>query len=429
MWGWRGTGPTAAIEGSAAAQRQDEKREQNAMANQLTAIQIKNAADGKHSDGRGLSLTKKGDKGKWIWRYQFQKRRRDMGLGTWPEISLAAARKERDRWAAVVAAGQDPIDARQAELAAAEADANVDDPTFAEAAERVLASIQATLKSDGKAGRWMSPLSGHVIPKIGKRRMSQIQPIEIANVIRPIWHKKHPTAIKAVNRTRIVFQRSRRMGIACHEETVEIALQHLGEHVHDAARIPATEWQRIPELYAKLEDGGTGAKALQFMILTLVRSAGCRGARFDEISDDNVWTVPASRMKGRKGKTRDFRVPLSTEALRIRDQMAEVHDTLLFEGTRKNGNGITDVAIEKALNRLKEPGRPHGFRTSFRTWVQDTDATSYDVAETILAHTIGNSVERTYARSDLLEKRRVVMERWADYVTGRATASNVMPIR
>jgi integrase len=108
--------------------------------------------------------------------------------------------------------------------------------------------------------------------------------------------------------------------------------------------------------------------------------------------------------------------------------MAEINDELVFAGMRKgNGNGITDVAIEKVLNRMKEPGRPHGFRTSFRTWVQDTDATSYDVAETILAHTIGNAVERTYARSDMLEKRGFVMQNWAKYVTGRVSSINVTP--
>ncbi|RYH04144.1 DUF4102 domain-containing protein [Salipiger sp. IMCC34102] len=397
------------------------------MANQLTAIQIKNAGDGKLSDGRGLFLLKKGPAGRWVYRYQFQTRRRDMGLGSYPEMSLAAARKERDRWAAVAAAGRDPIDTRQAEREAADVSAQADDPTFAEAAQRVLESIKSTLKDDGAAGRWISPLTIHMNPKIGRKRMSKIQPLDLANALRPIWRTKHPTAIKAVNRTRITFQRCRRMGIPCHEETVEIALQHLGDHVHHAESIVATEWQRIPEIYAQLEDGGTGAKALQWMILTLVRSGGCRGARFDEIEGD-VWTVPAERMKGRKGRTKPFRVPLSDEALRIRDQMAEMHERLLFEGQRP-GRPITDVAIEKVMNRLKEPGRPHGFRTSFRTWVQDTDATSYDVAETVLAHTIGNTVERSYARSDLLEKRRVVMQTWADYVTGASSKGNVVPIR
>lgn len=397
------------------------------MAKQLTAIQIKNSGDGKHSDGRGLFLIKKRDTGRWVYRYQFQNRRRDMGIGSWPEMSLAAARQERDRWAAETSAGRDPIDARAAERAAADSHTDVDDPTFAEAAQRVLESIKATLKDDGAAGRWISPLQKHVYPKLGTRRMSQIRAIDIAAAIRPIWRTKHPTAIKAVNRTRITFQRCRRMGVPCHEETVETALQHLGDYYHEAIPIAATEWQNIPDLYAQLENGGTGAKALQFMILTLVRSAGCRGARFDEIEDD-VWTVPAVRMKGRKGKTRAFRVPLSGEAIRIRDQMADVNTQLLFAGQRQ-GRPITDVAIEKVMNRLGEAGRPHGFRTSFRTWVQDTDATSYDVAETILAHTIGNTVERSYARSDLLEKRRIVMQSWADYVTGANGQLNVVHLR
>jgi integrase len=189
----------------------------------------------------------------------------------------------------------------------------------------------------------------------------------------------------------------------------------LGQVTHITVPIEATPWQDIPALYERLEGRGTVAACLQYMILTLVRSAGCRGARFDEFRD-GVWTVPAERMKGRAGKTTDFRVPISQEAERLIEQQSLLGSDVMFPGV--SGKPISDVALTKHLNLIGEAGRAHGFRTSFRTWVQDTDACSWEVSETVLAHSIGGKVERSYARSDLLDRRRIVMEKWAKFVTG-----------
>ena len=160
------------------------------------------------------------------------------------------------------------------------------------------------------------------------------------------------------------------------------------------------------------------------MILTATRTDSVRGMHFDEI-DGDIWTVPAERMKGAQGKVRDFRVPLPPAALAIVDDLRPFRSGLLFPGS--TGRPLTSKALEKALNTLGEAGRPHGFRTSFRTWVQDTRAADWDVAETALAHVIGNRIERSYARSDLLDQRRALMARWAAFVTG-AEADNVVQL-
>jgi hypothetical protein len=139
-----------------------------------------------------------------------------------------------------------------------------------------------------------------------------------------------------------------------------------------------------------------------------------------------VWTVPADRVKGSQSRAADFRVPLSDAALRIMDACAETHDRYLFPAERGSG-GISDVALHKTLNRIGETGRPHGFRTSFRTWVQETEVCSFDVAETVLGHMVSGKVERAYARSDLLDQRQVVMEKWAAHVTGQKSV--VVPLR
>jgi len=157
--------------------------------------------------------------------------------------------------------------------------------------------------------------------------------------------------------------------------------------------------------------------ALRLMILTTVRSAALRAARFDEIEGD-IWTVPAERMKGMEGQVTDFRVPLSIEAQRVIGICREFSSNDFLFPSSHAGKSISDRAIHKTLEGLKEAGQPHGFRTSFRTWVQDSNAAPFDVAETALSHIVGNKVERAYARSDLLDQRRILMQKWADFVTG-----------
>jgi integrase len=161
------------------------------------------------------------------------------------------------------------------------------------------------------------------------------------------------------------------------------------------------------------------------MILTAVRMDAARGARPAEF-DGDVWTIPADRIKGREGRVSDFRVPLSDEAQRVVERMTEFGQPYLFQSPF-TPRPVTDAAVEKALREMGEAGRPHGLRTSFRTWCQD-HGISYDVAEAALGHVVGGRVERAYARSDLLDRRRPVMNAWAAHVTG-CEAADVVAIR
>jgi integrase len=393
--------------------------------NKLTTVAIKNAQSGKLQDGGGLILNKKDANGKWIYRYSFSKRRREMGLGSYPEVSLAEARKQRIYWQQMLQSGKDPISERDRVRAEEVSQIEKEDPCFEDMAETVFNALKGRLRGDGTRGRWMSPLKIHLIPKIGRMRISEIHQADIHAAIAPIWKTKHETADKCLYRTRRIFRQAQLMGFEADPFTIDAARHMLGHHEHIVVPIAATPWQSIPDLFTKLDKPTPTHRSLRWAILTASRGDGARGACFDEF-DADVWTIPADRMKGQRGKVSDFRVPLSSAALEILETCkSEAWSPLLFPSPRSGC--ITTQAQVKALKALGEDGRPHGFRTSFRSWIQDTEAASYDVAETALAHIVGNKVERSYARSDLLDQRRILMQKWADFVTG--VEAKVIPIR
>lgn len=376
---------------------------------------IQKAPDGKYQDGRGLILVKKGKTGKWIFRYSHLGKRREMGLGNWPIVTLAEARKLRDQWGTVLASGKDPIDVRDAERQSQKAEIERHDPTFAELTDMVFEAKKATLRGDGTRGRWRSPIDLYMIPAIGKKPGSQITQRDLVDALRPIWKDKPPTAEKAIQRTKIILRSAKRMGFPTNPDIVESAQEILGAVNHQVQHMASVDWQDIPALYARLPQT-IGGDCNRWIILTCVRMEAARGARVSEIDFETAtWTVPADRVKGQKGKVQPFRVPMVQPLIDIALQRKEMGIDLIFPGVR-GAVPISNAAVEKTLRTMEAGGTPHGFRTSFRTWVQDTDACSYDVAEMVLGHKIGGIVERTYARSDLLEQRRTAMKNWADYV-------------
>jgi integrase len=395
--------------------------------NRLTAREVTAKPPGKYQDGAGLVLDKTAPgAGRWIWRYSLGGQRREMGLGGWPDVTLSQARGLRDRWALVLAEGRDPINERRRIIAEEQAAAARTDPTLAELVTAAHDARKATLRDDGRRGRWLSPLQSHVLPKLGKRAISTLTQMDLRDCLAPIWRTKHPTATKCAQRLQIVFRHAQVAGYPVDPVTVDRAVQLLGHVEVTPQHIAALPWQDMPALWARLETNPTTAHdCLRWLILTAVRQHAGRGARLDEI-DGDVWTVPADRVKGTAKSARDFAVPLSPPALAlVESRRLLARDGMLFAG---QGRGpITDSATQKALRLLGCDASPHGFRTSFRSWVQDTDAARYEVAETALGHTVGGRVERSYARSDLLDARRVLMRRWADFVTGQA--AKVVPIR
>lgn len=272
------------------------------MKNKLTSIAVRNAKPGRLFDGGGLFLIKKEGGGNWIWRYSHLKQTREMGLGTLDAVGLADARKARDIWAGVLATGVDPIAERNRMRDAEKTAQSKVAPTFAEVAEIVFESHKAGLRGDGERGKWFSPLRVHVIPKLGARRISEIHQSDIATCLRPIWKTKHPTATKAWQRTRFIFQQAELMGYDCRPFVADAARVMLGRVDHQPENVTSTPWQEVPTLYGKLAGMSSPKMCLRWMILTCVRSAGCLGARFDEI-DGDVWTVPADRIKGMRGRS------------------------------------------------------------------------------------------------------------------------------
>ena len=387
-------------------------------------MQIQKAGPGKLFDGAGLTFIKKGETGSWIYRYSFLGKRREMGLGSWPAVSLAVAREKRDSWEAVLASERDPIDVRNAARDEERRNRDKDDPTFAEATQIVFDARKAKLRGEGKRGQWINPIENHILPKIGHLRISQLHQSDIKSALAPIWRSKHPTAKKCIGRILIVLDDMELMGYECNPGIVRSARKMLGDHNHTPEPIPATSWQDVPALFARLDSGSAVDQCLRLIILTAVRVNSARAAETSEIAGD-VWTVPADRIKATEAAAKDFRVPITGAMREIFDAAAVYGEGLIFPSY--TGKPVTDAALEKRLRVLGENGRPHGFRTSFRTWAQDMDACSWEVAETVLGHSIGNTVERSYARSDLLERRRIAMEAWAAHVTG--AESTVIKLR
>jgi integrase len=377
---------------------------------------MKHLPDGKHQDGRGLILVKQGDSGRWVYRYSLFTRRREMGLGPWPQITLAQARKLRDQWALVLASGKDPIDVRDAEREEERLAREKHDPSVAEVIDLVFESRKSSLRGDGTRGRWNGPFERYILPKLGNKPISQLTTRDLFEVFRPIWKTKHPTAIQLFNRTQVVLTSAKRMGLPANADIIHSLREMLGVYHHKPVHRPSIPWQDIPQLYQELPDT-PGSDCNRFMILTLVRRHGCVGAAVSEIDFENkIWTVPEDRIKGRVGSVTKFRVPLSEPAMKFAHLAKKMGTNFLFPSSSSSGH-VSTVTTTRVLYSHNVQAVPHGYRTSFRTWVQDTNACSWEVAETVLNHAIGQKVERVYARSDLLEQRRAVLDRWATYVT------------
>jgi integrase len=376
--------------------------------NRLSASEVKAASVGKHADGGGLWLVKREDGGaQWVLRVTVHGRRREMGLGAYPDRSLKEAREEAEKWRAMVRQGLDPIKERDRQRREAARNIHM----LCDIARDAFESRKADLKGDGKAGRWFSPLELHVLPKLGKVPVADIDQKDIRDTLAPIWHTKADTARKAMNRLGIVMRHAAALGLEVDLQATDKAKALLGKQRHTVTNVPAMNWRDVPAFYQSLDGGSITELALRLLILTTVRSYPLRFLHVDQIEGD-VWTIPAEAMKGRVGATSDFRVPLSTEAQAVIAEARKfARDGFLFPGAKRGV--ISDMTMTALMNRRGLKERPHGFRSSFRDWTAGATNTPREVAETCLGHTTGSGVERAYRRTDFLEQRRALMERWA----------------
>jgi integrase len=311
----------------------------------------------------------------------------------------------------VVRAGIDPI--KQRERKRREAARNIH--LLKDIAEDAFEARKAELKGDGKAGRWFTPIELHILPKLGKVPVADLDQKDIRDTLAPIWHTKAETARKALNRLAIIMRHAAALGLDVDLQATDKARALLGKSRHKPANIPAMPWKEVPAFYQSLSDGTVTHLALRLLILTAARSGPLRYIHEDQI-DGDVWTIPAEAMKGRKDATADFRVPLSTEALAVIDQARrQARGGYLLPSIRKGV--ISDMTMGMFMQRAKMEYRPHGFRSSLRDWIAETTDTPHEVAETVLGHIVGGAVERAYRRTDYLEQRRDVMEKWGQFVT------------
>lgn len=377
----------------------------------LTASTVKNAPPGKHSDGEGLWFVKRKDGGgQWVLRLQMHGRRREMGLGSYFDVSLAEARKEAAHWRSFVRNGGDAIKERER----LKREAAKERPTLNVVFDECFEARKAQLKNDGKAGRWDSPMRVHILPKLGSIPIDEIDQRDVAATLKPIWQDKPDAARKAANRLGIVIEHGAAMGLNVDIQTVAKARALLGKQRREVQHTPSMPWKDVPPFYQSLGEG-VAELALRFLILTGCRSGEVRGATMDEIDlSTGVWIIPAKRMKA----GRLHRVPLSDEAISV-IRLVEPHrrNELMFPGQRGD-KPLSDMTWTQWFKRRGIQARPHGFRSSLRNWLAETTNAPREVAELCLAHETGGKVEIAYRRTDFLDQRRTLMARWADHCLG-----------
>lgn len=326
-----------------------------------------------------------------------------MGLGPWPDVSIKEA---RDRAAAArfqLRDGVDPIAERAKQRATTRR------LTVQEAIEGCFEARQADLKRDGEAGRWMSPLKVHVLPKLGRYPIEDIDQHVLKEALAPIWQKKPQAAVKALNRMGLTLKHAAALGLNVDLQATMKTRALLGKQRHEITHIPSLQYQDAPAFYRWLKTKpGVSALALRFLMLTVARTSEVRLATFDEI-DGDVWTLAPSRTKAGI----EHKVPLTDEALEIVSIAKASTDGLyLFPSYREKP--LSDAAMSVFMKREGYEARPHGFRATFRTWVEEQTETPFEVKEACLGHVVDDGVVRAYQRSDRFHMRQRLLCNWAN---------------
>lgn len=376
------------------------------MPGKLTAMQVKNAKPGKHSDGGGLTLLVKPSGARsWVVRVAADGKRRDVGIGGWPKVSLADARRRAEA-----------MRADAARAAGKQAPA-----TFAEVARDLLDVLAPQWRSPQQARDWWARLENHAGPIMGKP-VAAVTRRDVLAILEPMLSAK-PVAAKVLRQqVRKVLARAMAFDESITANAAGEALDavlHAVPRQHQHHR--AIDFADVPEAVRIIERSGTELAtrlALRFLILTAVRSTEARAATWGEIDlDAAVWTIPGERMK--KGRT--HRVPLSAEAIAVLDAARELggcrDGDLIFPSSR-TGRPLSSAALRFVLNDNAIDGTPHGMRSAFRQWAMEQPGYSWAACELALAHRLGNGVVVAYTRDhDLLEERRALMAAWATFAT------------
>ncbi len=383
-----------------------------------------------HVSGLALRVSGTGTRS-WILRIMVGGKRRDMGLGAYPEVSLAAAKAAASVTREQVRGGLDPLAARRAAQANLRAE-QASFLSFEEAAKQYMAAHEKGWKNQKHAAQWRTTLETYAYPVVGKLHVRDIALSHVLKVLEPIWDKKTETASRLRGRIEVVLDWAKARGLRSGDNparwkgNLDTLLPAPGK-VAKVEHHKACDWQDISAFIEQLRaTSSMGARALEFLILTSTRSGEVRGARWSEIDlERGVWTIPANRMKAGK----EHRVPLSVPALKLLNSLPRSEgNTLLFTSSRDTA--FSDMALTMILRRMGKEFTVHGFRSTFRDWAGETTAFPREVIEHALAHQLKDKAEAAYARGDLFTKRAGLMKAWAEFLEKPAVrAGNVSPLR
>ncbi|MYB50654.1 MAG: tyrosine-type recombinase/integrase [Acidobacteriia bacterium] len=382
------------------------------MASKLSAAFVRTIAKpGKYGDQHGLILRvmPSGSK-QWVWRGMIRGKRTDLGLGGWPYVSLAEARQAAFDNRKLARAGGDPLALKR----------RPDIPTFAEAVERVVAIHEPNWKDGARSAEiWRSSLGRYAIPRLGRKRVADIDTADVMAVLLPIWAGKRETARRVRQRIGAVMKWAVAQGYRFDNPAGDAIAAALPKNGVSKKHMQALPHGEVAGAIAKFRGSRAwrGTKlALEFLVLTAARSGEVRGAEWSEVDlRAQTWTVPGERMK--MGKP--HRVPLSARALDVLLESREVagESGLVFPSV--TGRALSDSTLSKLCRESGVGCVPHGFRSSFRNWAAECSSAPREVCELALAHVNADRVEAAYMRTDLFEKRRELMQAWADYLGGQ----------
>lgn len=373
----------------------------------LSVRKVETASPGKHVDGRGLMLVvKEGGARSWVLRMQHNGRRRDIGLGPWPDVTLASAREKALEARRLIRDGGDPAAERR----------RAKTTPFKDAATALIDSKRTGWGNAKHAAQWVSTLETYAYPKIGSMDVMIIGVEHVLSVLKPIWSEKPETASRVRQRIEAVLDYATARGLREGDNPARWR-GHLDHLLPKPSKVKAVEhhaaldWREIGTFMQDLQAReGMAARALAFAILTAARSGEVRGMRWSEIDIANkVWTIPADRMKAGK----EHRVPLSEQSVALLGERRDSED-LVFPGER-SGKPLSDMSLTAVLRRMKRKETVHGFRSTFRDWAGEVTSFPREVIEAALAHRLKDKAEAAYARGDLFDKRRLLMEEWSAY--------------
>ncbi len=396
-----------------------------ALTGKLTKRLVESLGAGRHGDGNGLYLVvDPSGARRWIVRVvvKGQKNkegaplRTDFGLGGADVVTLHQARDRALEYRRMAKQGLNPrFNARQVV------------PTFAEVAQQAHIDRMPTWKNAKHGQQWINTLRDYAFPKIGRMPVDSIGQPEVLMCLSPIWTGKHETARRLAQRIKAVLDVAKSKGFRTGENPVTA--------VKDARVLPkvtakpkhhtAMAWRDVPAFYAGLRTrNAMAAKALMFACLSGSRTGEILGMKWNELDCEmGIWTCPAERMKTGV----EHRVPLTSEMLEVIEPLRAMESEYVFEGQKRH-KPLSNMSMLMLLRRMGVEGvTVHGFRSTFRDWASEAANAPREIAEMSLAHKVGSNVERAYARSDLLDRRRALMERWSEFVSGANSRVESLP--